>query len=73
MASYGGATIQGDLLRGTVAEAKTLTVDRLKRVLRGESLPQGGLKNELQMRLIARMDSIDSFTLPATNLCNCRY
>lgn len=56
MASYGGATIHGDLLRGTVAEAKTLTVDRLKKVLRNEGLASGGLKNELQMRVIARLD-----------------
>lgn len=54
MASYGGATMHGDLLRGTIAEAKSLTVDRLKKVLKNENLSPGGLKNELQMRVIAR-------------------
>lgn len=44
--------VQADLTRGTVAEIKQLTVDKLKRVLRQEGLAVGGLKNELQQRLI---------------------
>lgn len=53
MASY-GLSAQNDHVRSTVAEAKTLTVDRLKKVLRGEHLPVSGIKSELQIRLIAR-------------------
>lgn len=44
--------VQADLTRGTVAEVKQLTVERLKRILRSEGLTVGGLKNELQQRLI---------------------
>ena len=56
MASTGGAhTLQGDLVRGILAEVNTLTVDRLKRVLKAEQLTVSGLKNELQIRLRARM------------------
>lgn len=55
MASMSGAnTVQGDLVRAIIAEVKSLTVDRLKRVLKTEQLQVSGVKNELQMRLIAR-------------------
>lgn len=60
MASVSGAqtnAIQADLVRGIIAEVKLLTVDRLKRVLKSEHLQVSGIKNELQMRLIARTDS----------------
>jgi len=66
MASTNGAhTVQGDLVRGVLAEVNTLTVDRLKRVLKAENLTVSGLKNELQIRLRARTSSNDShFTTP---------
>lgn len=51
MAAHGGATVQGDLARGTIAEIKGLTVDSLKRVLRSENLPLSGIKHQLQVRL----------------------
>lgn len=55
MASMSGAhTVQGDLVRGILAEVNSLTVDRLKRVLKTENLTVSGLKNELQIRLRAR-------------------
>ena len=55
MASMSGAhTVHADLVRGTIAEVKQLTVDRLKRVLKYEGLQVSGLKSELQTRLIAR-------------------
>jgi hypothetical protein len=54
MASIGGASIQDDLVRGIIAEVKSLTVDRLKRVLRSEGQLMSGIKTELQTRLIAR-------------------
>lgn len=54
MASYSGGA-QADLVRGTIAEVKSLTVDRLKRVLRQENLQVSGIKNELQIRLIGCM------------------
>lgn len=55
MASIGGASVQDDLVRGIISEAKLLTVDRLKRVLRSEGQLMSGIKSELQARLIARM------------------
>jgi len=59
MASMSGAnTVQGDLLRGTLAEANSLIVDRLKRVLKAEGLQVSGLKQELQIRLKARTTSV---------------
>lgn len=48
------STMQADLVRGTIAEVKQLTVDKLKRILKNENLPVGGLKSELQTRLVAR-------------------
>lgn len=50
----GAHTVQGDLVRGILAEVNTLTVDRLKRALKAENLTVSGLKNELQIRLRAR-------------------
>lgn len=55
MNAYGGGSLQNDIVRGTIAEVKQLTVDRLKRALRQEGLQVSGIKNELQIRLIARM------------------
>lgn len=55
--SNASRSVQADLLRGTIAEIKQLTVDRLRRLLRSEELQVSGVKNELQQRLIARMNS----------------
>ena len=38
-----------------VAQVKTLTVERLKTLLRAEGLTVSGIKSELQTRTIARM------------------
>ncbi|KAK5947877.1 E3 SUMO-protein ligase pli1 [Knufia fluminis] len=60
MASMSGAhTVQGDLVRGILAEVNTLTVDRLKRALKAENLTVSGLKNELQIRLRAHIHDCD--------------
>ena len=53
-AMNGNRSIQEDLVRGTIAEIKQLTVDRLRKLLRNEDLQVSGVKNELQTRLIAR-------------------
>lgn len=55
--SNASRSVQADLLRGTIAEIKQLTVDRLRRLLRSEELQVSGVKNELQQRLIARTNS----------------
>lgn len=58
--SNASRSVQADLLRGTIAEIKQLTVDRLRRLLRSEELQVSGVKNELQQRLIARTVSADN-------------
>lgn len=44
-----------DQAQAMVAQVKTLTVEKLKNLLRTESLPVSGVKSELQIRTIARM------------------
>ena len=45
---------QVDAVAAIIAEAKTLTVERLKIVLRSEGLQVSGIKIELQSRVIER-------------------
>jgi SAP domain len=47
---YGQAA---DTTNALKADIKSLTVDRLKNILRSESLTVSGVKSELQIRLIA--------------------
>jgi hypothetical protein len=43
-----------DQVQAMVAQVKTLTVEKLKILLRTEGLPVSGVKSELQIRTIAR-------------------
>ncbi len=43
-----------DQVQAMVAQVKTLTVEKLKTLLRLEGLPVSGVKSELQIRTIAR-------------------
>lgn len=43
-----------DQVQAMVAQVKTLTVEKLKTLLRTEGLPVSGVKSELQIRTIAR-------------------
>ncbi len=54
-----------DQAQAMVAQVKTLTVERLKVLLRTESLPVSGVKSELQIRTIARMPLPPTAQLPA--------
>jgi len=49
--AYGQAN---DQVQAMMAVVKTLTVDKLKNVLRQEGLTVSGIKSELQIRIIAR-------------------
>lgn len=42
-----------------IAQVKTLTVEKLKILLRTENLTVGGVKSELQIRTIARKQPIE--------------
>ena len=44
-----------DQVQQMIAHVKTLTVEKLKNLLRVENLTVGGVKSELQIRTIARM------------------
>lgn len=57
-----------DQAQAMVAQVKTLTVERLKNLLRAESLPLSGVKSELQIRSIARMQHFLSI-LTTSALC----
>jgi hypothetical protein len=43
-----------DDVRAMIAQVKSLTVEKLKNLLRAESLPVSGIKSELQSRTISR-------------------
>lgn len=68
-----------DQVQAMVAQVKTLTVEKLKILLRTEGLPVSGVKSELQIRTIARtvyrptsLPAIRSLTLPfGQTLKNC--
>ena len=53
MSGYMAAQAQDDV-RAMIAQVKTLTVEKLKNLLRFESLTLSGVKSELQIRIIAR-------------------
>jgi hypothetical protein len=60
-----------DDVRAMIASVKTLTVEKLKNLLRFEALPLSGVKSELQIRIIARMSKfrpkfqLHLFSLPS--------
>ncbi|ETI23409.1 hypothetical protein G647_05211 [Cladophialophora carrionii CBS 160.54] len=47
-----------DDVRAMIASVKTLTVEKLKNILRAESLPLSGVKSELQIRIIAHIEKL---------------
>ncbi|KIW47067.1 hypothetical protein, variant 1 [Exophiala oligosperma] len=47
-----------DQAQAMVAQVKTLTVEKLKNLLRTESLPVSGVKSELQIRTIAHIEKL---------------
>ncbi|EXJ62743.1 hypothetical protein A1O7_03181 [Cladophialophora yegresii CBS 114405] len=47
-----------DDVRAMIASVKTLTVEKLKNILRGEGLPLSGVKSELQIRTIAHIEKL---------------
>ncbi|KIW10298.1 hypothetical protein PV08_11260 [Exophiala spinifera] len=47
-----------DQAQAMVAQVKTLTVEKLKNLLRSESLPVSGVKSELQIRTIAHIEKL---------------
>jgi hypothetical protein len=57
MAANGYQTPLQDQAKGIVAEVKALTVAQLKDALRRQGLTVGGVKSELQIRLIAGMST----------------
>lgn len=52
-----------DQVQAMVAHVKTLTVEKLKTLLRSEGLAVSGVKSELQIRAIARMRHSISVTI----------
>ena len=63
MSNYTTAQAQDDV-RAMIAQVKTLTVEKLKNLLRVEVLPLSGVKSELQIRLIARMFNNPPYCFP---------
>ncbi|OAG35373.1 hypothetical protein AYO21_10444 [Fonsecaea monophora] len=57
MAGYMPAQAQ-DNVQALIAQVKTLTVEKLKNVLRSEGLPLSGVKSELQIRTIAYIEKM---------------
>ncbi|KIW97004.1 uncharacterized protein Z519_02395 [Cladophialophora bantiana CBS 173.52] len=57
MAPYMPAQAQ-DNVQALIAEVKTLTVEKLKNVLRSEGLALSGVKSELQIRTIAHIEKL---------------
>jgi len=54
------AYAQQDQVQQMIALVKTLTVEKLKTLLRTENLTVSGVKSELQIRTIARMTASPS-------------
>ncbi|OAP57015.1 hypothetical protein AYL99_09127 [Fonsecaea erecta] len=67
MACYVPAQAQ-DNVQALIANVKTLTVEKLKNVLRSEGLPVSGVKSELQIRTIAYIEKLrNGADIPALN------
>ncbi|OQU99706.1 SAP domain-containing protein [Cladophialophora immunda] len=67
MADYMPAQAQENV-QALIAQVKTLTVEKLKNVLRSEGLPLSGVKSELQIRTIAHIEKLrNAADMPALN------
>lgn len=65
--------IAQDQVQQMIAQVKTLTVEKLKNLLRVENLTVGGVKSELQIRTIARMLASLHLGLPRRLTTECLF